>query len=110
MTRKKYLFALAATATLYLLAAPASTTRVECAVQGGTIQLTEEGDQLWFRSSDGTERGLKINRAMSDRHMRVAAATMGGGRTSVVLTDRRHFQQTFITDGGETLFLDGECN
>jgi hypothetical protein len=82
---------------------------VECTVHGDTIQLTEEGDQLWFRLSDGTERGLEINRAMSDRHTLVAAATMGGGRTSVVLTDGRHFQQTFVTDQGQTLFVTGVC-
>jgi hypothetical protein len=107
MTRK-YLFA-ALAIPLYLAAAPASATRLECTVHGDTVRLTEEGDTLWFELPGGVSRGLQINRAMSDRHTLVAAATVGGGSTSVIVTDGRDFQQTFVTAAGQPLFVEGTC-
>lgn len=104
---KKYLFLLALPA--YLAATPASATRLECRVHGDTIHLTEKGNMLWFELSNGVERGLPINRAMSDRRTLVAGARLDEGRTSVVVTDDRQFQQTFIPDGGLPLFVTGTC-
>lgn len=105
----KYALILAVSLLVYLGGGSAHAADVTCRILGDTVRLTEEGDTLWFRLSEGSEVGLKINRSMSDGRTLVAAAILDGGRTSVVLTDRRHFQQTFLADGEPPVFVEGTC-